>query len=261
MNKKLQLNIQKVVFWVTLLLLGFVVGYFFERNIASNISKVAKPTNTPTIGIIVDVFPTLPPTPTPKPKIIVKATIDPDPVILCNVSKECGGGTKQLKKSTCNQSTCCQIGKSWIFYESVSKCKQDQGPVSNKPIDSYTPYPKTSYISCTLFYPTTGVEQTYNYSYTSDQACLDAQLKLNADAQNFLDSLKTTATTSPTTAPQNNPQQNSQCKSTASQWYTQQQQQIMAKYGGGSSAGPAMIQIANQQYQSMVADCNRQYPI
>ncbi|MEM4711401.1 MAG: peptidoglycan-binding protein [Candidatus Woesearchaeota archaeon] len=51
---------------------------------------------------------------------------DPDPLVNCLVHENCGGGSRLLKKSICDQSTCCQIGNSWIFYESKDKCKQDQ---------------------------------------------------------------------------------------------------------------------------------------
>jgi peptidoglycan hydrolase-like protein with peptidoglycan-binding domain len=51
---------------------------------------------------------------------------DPDPLINCLVHPNCGGGTRLLRKSVCDQSICCQIGNSWIFYESKDKCLQDQ---------------------------------------------------------------------------------------------------------------------------------------
>lgn len=49
-----------------------------------------------------------------------------DPIITCNISPECGGGSRQMKKSECDQGTCCQIGNTWIFYPSRDKCLQDQ---------------------------------------------------------------------------------------------------------------------------------------
>jgi hypothetical protein len=49
-----------------------------------------------------------------------------DYMVNCNVSETCGGGTRRVKKSECDNSTCCQIGSSWVFYTSKDKCIQDQ---------------------------------------------------------------------------------------------------------------------------------------
>ncbi len=66
-------------------------------------------------------------TPTTKPIVnYPTSTPDPDPIITCNMHINCGGGTKQLRKSVCEQSTCCEIGNSWTFYEDKNKCTQDQ---------------------------------------------------------------------------------------------------------------------------------------
>lgn len=53
-------------------------------------------------------------------------TPGPDPVITCNVHASCGGGSLQMKRSECDQTTCCQIGGKWYFYTSKGKCKKDQ---------------------------------------------------------------------------------------------------------------------------------------
>jgi len=55
-----------------------------------------------------------------------------DPLVNCTVSTNCGGGTRQLKQSICNQSTCCQVGSTWLFYESKDKCIQDQQNYNNQ---------------------------------------------------------------------------------------------------------------------------------
>lgn len=49
-----------------------------------------------------------------------------DPVITCNVHTSCGGGSRQMKRSECDQTTCCRIGDKWYFYLSKDKCKKDQ---------------------------------------------------------------------------------------------------------------------------------------
>lgn len=93
-----------------------------EKEIKNKEFK-SNPTPTPTI---------LQPSPTPKLKSKTKESITPtqtnnlDPIITCNVHTNCGGGSKQMKKSECDQTTCCKIGDKWYFYLSKEKCKQDQ---------------------------------------------------------------------------------------------------------------------------------------
>lgn len=68
-------------------------------------------------------------TPTLVAKKIIKPTsvpTDTDPMINCNISANCGGGTRRIKQSECSNGTCCQIGSSWIFYTSKQKCDEDQ---------------------------------------------------------------------------------------------------------------------------------------
>lgn len=61
----------------------------------------------------------------------------------CRVNTSCGGGTKYIKKSECDDSTCCQIGDKWYFYSSRQKCKDDQGKynANNAVYPVITPYP------------------------------------------------------------------------------------------------------------------------
>jgi hypothetical protein len=53
-------------------------------------------------------------------------TWNSNPIIACSISKECGGGTAQLTKSVCSNSTCCQIGDKWYLYSDKNQCGQDQ---------------------------------------------------------------------------------------------------------------------------------------
>lgn len=50
-----------------------------------------------------------------------------DYIVDCGISLTCGGGSRKLKLSECNNTTCCQVGSNWIFYLSKDKCKADQG--------------------------------------------------------------------------------------------------------------------------------------
>lgn len=49
-----------------------------------------------------------------------------DPMINCTMSANCGGGTRLVKQSECNQGTCCQIKSTWIWYPSKDQCTKDQ---------------------------------------------------------------------------------------------------------------------------------------
>ena len=73
-----------------------------------------------------------------------------DYMVTCNVNANCGGGTRRLKKSECDNSTCCQIGSSWFFYTSKDKCTQDQNSYNRShtytyptmaPLPTFKPWP------------------------------------------------------------------------------------------------------------------------
>jgi len=110
------------------------------------------------------------PIPSPTLKVIKKIipTANPDPLVNCNINKKCGGGTKQIKQSECNNSTCCDFGGDWYFYTSTSKCKEDQEKYwslrnSNNsnaynPNSGLNPSPN---ITCIVSYPCTGKYYTY----------------------------------------------------------------------------------------------------
>lgn len=68
--------------------------------------------------------PTLAPTATPTTKPTTKSTnravqptTDPDPPVHCNISEQCGGGSKPLKQSECNSRTCCETKDGWKYIE------------------------------------------------------------------------------------------------------------------------------------------------
>ncbi len=116
--------------------------------------------------------------------------IDPDPLINCSVHANCGGGTRLLKKSICDQSTCCQIGDTWIFYESKTKCLEDQKSLTFKQNNNFlnnNQYPTYSlpkfsppqYYPCTLYYPALKIFQTYTSLYKTKEECDRAQESLN----------------------------------------------------------------------------------
>lgn len=99
-----------------------------------------------------------------KEAIYPTAIPDPDPIVDCRITSECGGGIRKLRLSVCNNSACCQIGGSWIFYESSAKCGQDQKLASgsnNRDINN-------NYDS-NLNYPTYSAQTKIKCSYSSGE--------------------------------------------------------------------------------------------
>lgn len=80
-----------------------------------------------------------------KPQVNSESILNADPIVKCNLNSNCGGGYRLLSQSQCSNSTCCQIGNSWIFYENKSKCTQDQNNYYNQSvkytIPTYAPLP------------------------------------------------------------------------------------------------------------------------
>ena len=65
-----------------------------------------------------------------------------DPIVTCNISANCGGGTKQMKQSECSRSTCCEVGNGWEMYPSKEECTKAQqagNTVNNNQIDCWGP--------------------------------------------------------------------------------------------------------------------------
>jgi len=113
----------------------FVVILAFLSTNNTALSRVLGLTTqtTPTSSPTVTPLPTNTPIPTPTTKYVApKPTVDPDPLVACNIHKDCGGGSVQLKSSVCSNSTCCQVGDKWIFYQSKQKCTQDQNAQNAK---------------------------------------------------------------------------------------------------------------------------------
>lgn len=73
-------------------------------------------------------LPTRPPTPTPTSSLIpAKKAINTDPVVSCESSaSECNGKSIEVRKSQCQNITCCQVGSTYSVYSSVGKCKEAQ---------------------------------------------------------------------------------------------------------------------------------------
>ena len=64
-----------------------------------------------------------------------------DKLVDCKIDSKCGGGTRKIKQSECNDSICCGFNDGrWIFYTSKSKCRTDQNAYNNSNTQYYVPY-------------------------------------------------------------------------------------------------------------------------
>lgn len=161
--------------------LGFLATLLYARvQIANNQSTFAspEPAITPTATPVVKGA-------TAKPQPVVNS----DPIITCSIHADCGGGSKQMKKSECEQTTCCQIGDKWYLYLSKSQCDKDQseGLKNNIPTYSepaYVPpaYVPPTYYKCTLCY-SFGCT-TYDYLTKTKAECDAKQAIIDALGEN-----------------------------------------------------------------------------
>lgn len=132
-------------------------------------------------------------TATPSPTIYIKPTrvptIDPNPPVHCQISAECGGGTRLLRKSECDNVVCCLTDQRCGGPRSTTKLECDNsfccllndgtGKLlpSKSACDNYysnnsqgnTPNSAPTYPPCTIYYPALGYSQTY--SSASPEEC------------------------------------------------------------------------------------------
>lgn len=64
-------------------------------------------------------------------------------IVTCQIDSQCGGGSIQLQRGVCENSTCCQIGDKWTFYQDKNKCVQDQN-IYNVNLPTPTPLPTST---------------------------------------------------------------------------------------------------------------------
>jgi len=94
-----------------------------------------------------------------------------DPIVTCSISPECGGGSRQMRKSECDQTTCCQIGDKWYFYLSRDKCLEDQkSKNSDKNNSSYRQKVPVfiSYLGYTIYCPQENVSTIQSINQTME---------------------------------------------------------------------------------------------
>lgn len=104
-----------------------VFAYILGQNQSLSLNK--KEVKEETLLKTKFIFSTLTPTPTPTTVIFPmtkKTNIESDPVITCTIPEDCGGGTKKIKQSVCEQMTCCQVVNKWYLIPTEDTCRQLQ---------------------------------------------------------------------------------------------------------------------------------------
>jgi len=102
-----------------------------------------------------------------------------DYIVNCQINQACGGGTKEMRLSDCNNTTCCEIGNKWYFYLSKDKCRNDQ-----------TAYNNNGLITCNVFgksYRVTSQKcsEYLQYEYQVEQNKLSFQRAMDAIVNDF----------------------------------------------------------------------------
>lgn len=203
-------------------------------------------------------------TATSKTKIPQPVSNNSDPVVTCN-NPNCG--PISIPKSQCSDVVgyvCCQLGNKWSWYASRDQCTKDQTAKQN-PSDNK----RLVTITCTTIYGTyTSYGNTHEEASAYCSKLQQEALKGGEQNKALLDDIKQgyngimNQTFPPSTqTSQSYAEANQKCKSDVLGWYNSQVQNANAMYGGGSSTGPAMIQIAKQEYETKISNCDKSYPV
>jgi hypothetical protein len=65
--------------------------------------------------------------------------IDTNPTVACQLNSNCGNGVQYVKKSVCDEITCCQVGSTWAIYPSKESCIDAQNKLQPTPTSTPTP--------------------------------------------------------------------------------------------------------------------------
>lgn len=166
-----------------------------------------------------------------------------DEMVNCQINASCGGGTKRMKKSECDNSICCLIDQKCGGPRLMSKsdCNKFYCPSSN----SYNTGTSTSnYPPCVVYYPVLGYSQTY--SYISPETCKTWQDNAKAGSKTTVPTIAPAPTFQPIpTSPSYRDYNDPLCQSIRSEW-----EQVKA------TIGP--LDSSNQNYSSS-ADMMKDY--
>lgn len=262
-------------------------------------SQNSRPLELPT-PIPSDVQPTITPTKTPSIQG-VQTYQDPDPVIECqNPNCGSINIRKSLCSNTVGY-VCCQVDNSWTWYASRSKCSQDQQSYLNNQLPKNAARNTTSSeptITCVLSWGTYQLPKSYCDAYKSwrlnnsstpnttnnqdpvitcqsrgedlviKKSLCDSLVDCQIGNEYFLlypndctrlqvQHLNETQESAPPYDNQLNIQNNSECKNDAKKWYDN----MYAQYGRSTGTGDFALKVYEPQYQQMLVDCDRLYPL
>lgn len=202
---------------------------------------------------------------------VAQTTIDPDPIVSCNIHASCGGGTRQMKKSACDQSyccfyssncgggavlttkvacessICCQVGNGWSIYPSKEKCilaQQSNTADVTKNTGEVTIYPP-----CTIYYSILNKTETY-YNDVSPEECQKWRDQANALAVPFQPIITPIPTTDPAIAEQQRLADIQRCKDSAKSKYDYEATILRNQYRAAGALSSSDYGLASQKLQS-----------
>ena len=156
-----------------------------------------------------------------------------DYIVTCNVSSNCGGGTRSLKKSECDNSTCCQIGDKWYYYPTKTACTQAQNNYND---------PSSNYPPCTVYYSALGYSRTY--SYISPEECQQAKNNVSSTTTNTY--IPPTIVPLPTLVPQPTTDP-ALCANAVAEWRKYVEDFYQNKYNNYSSSAEAIMALESDR--------------
>lgn len=250
-SKKETINIPLNFHFLGVIFLIILIIILFRQVQILNLGKkTTLPLPIPTITIT---QPTDTPTPTVRPTVqIIAPTTDPDPIIKCSISANCGGGAIDLRSSVCSQSTCCQVGDKWYFYQSKSKCTADQNTYNTNVNNTYV-NSGVQYYPCTLYYPALKLYQTYNSLYATKGQCDAEQASLNSGSSNTPPTY-----TQPVYVALPTPTPDPYCATAVSNWKSFEENFMAGPINNYSSSYEGMLALQNymHQYQQVANNHN-----
>lgn len=228
-------------------------------------------------------------TPTLEPAAKGEQTIptpDPNPIVNCSIHADCGGGSKQMRLSECNQMTCCTIhekcggGARFITKtecDNLYCCSLKDGTsklMTKNECDAYysasgnivsgnNTSTLPTYPPCTIYYPNLNHAETYYY--LSPEQCQKSKESLIIPVSS--------PTPIPTYQPSLPPIQTEDqlqitagqieqdikhCKNEVHAYYNQQVRNCSIQFGG-SSAEEACIYAQNKERDKKLKECEQKF--
>ena len=185
----------------------------------------------------------------------IQPTIDPDPIIDCKFTYI---GTLKLRTSVCAKSTDCQINDKWYYYDSVEKCKQDQNAsysqnIPNSNSNNNTSQNNLGFGSAIIKCAYSGNGYQYDFGEITRDEC---KIKMVQYWSNQGQTTNIPTIPIPTVSTNNtNTTTNIIDTSACRNQYNSDVQKANA-YGGSSSVGSAILEMAQNNLNSCLSTGN-----